>query len=189
MALGKLIKRREKQMKPKNIFLIVLMLLTFLTGCASGTKAAVQKESSNIGQQRETKAAAKESKTETGEPADMNKEKMVIKVSSGETEILFALNESSACKSFYRQLPLTVPVENYSNNEKIFQPPKKLDCSSVQEGDCPVGSIAYFSPWNNICMYYGNAPRYSGLYVMGKAVKGAGQIGKLSGKIKIEAVK
>ena len=44
MALGKLIKRREKQMKPKNIFLIVLMLLTFLTGCASGTKAAVQKE-------------------------------------------------------------------------------------------------------------------------------------------------
>ena len=167
MALGKLIKRREKQMKPKNIFLIVLMLLTFLTGCASGTKAAVQKENGNIGQQTETKAAAKESKT----------------------EILFALNESSACKSFYRQLPLTVPVENYSNNEKIFQPPKKLDCSSVQEGDCPVGSIAYFSPWNNICMYYGNAPRYSGLYVMGKAVKGAGQIGKISGKIKIEAVK
>ena len=181
-------------MKPKNIFLIVLMLLTFLTGCASGTKAAVQKENGNIGQQTETKAVAKKSKTETGEPADMNKKKMVIKVSSGETEILFALNESSACKSFYRQLPLTVVVENYSNNEKIFQPPKKLDCSSVQEGDCPVGSIAYFSPWNNICMYYGNAPRYSGLrysglYVMGKAVKGAGQIGKLSGKIKIEAVK
>ena len=142
------------------------MLLTFLTGCASGTKAAVQKENGNIGQQTETKAAAKENKTETGEPADMNKEKMVIKVSS-----------------------LTVVVENYSNNEKIFQPPKKLDCSSVQEGDCPVGSIAYFSPWNNICMYYGNAPRYSGLYVMGKAVKGAGQIGKLSGQIKIEAVK
>ena len=86
-------------------------------------------------------------------------------------------------------MPLTVAVENYSNIEKIFQPPKKLDCSSVQEGDCPVGSIAYFSPWNNICMYYGNAPRYSGLYVMGKAVKGAGQIGKLSGQIKIEAVK
>ena len=119
----------------------------------------------------------------------MNKEKMVIKVSSGETEILFALNESSACKSFFRQLPLTVEVENYRNNAKIFQPPKKLDCSSVQEGDCPVGSIAYFSPWNNVCMYYGDAPRYSGLYVMGKAVKGAGLIAKLSGKIKIEAVK
>ena len=175
-------------MKPKNIFLIVLMLRTFLTGCASGTKAAVQKENSNIGQQTETKAAAKENKTETGEPADMNKEKMVIKVSSGETEILFALNESSACKSFYRQLPLMVAVENYSNNEKIFQPSKKLDCSNAQEGACPVGSIAYFSPWNNVCLYYGDMSRYPGLYVMGKAVSGTEQIRNIKGKVKIEAV-
>ena len=112
---------------------------------------------------------------------------MLIRVVAGDKEILFALNDSSASRSLYRQLPLAIAIENYSNNEKVFQAPKKLNCEKVQEGDCPAGSIGYFSPWNNVCLFYGDAPRYPGLYVLGKAVKGDGQIRALSGKIKIEA--
>ena len=111
-----------------------------------------------------------------------------IKVVANGKEIVFALNDTSVSRSFYAQLPLTVAVENYSNNEKIFQPPRKLDCSKAQEGACPVGSIAYFSPWNNVCLYYGDMSRYPGLYVMGKAVSGTEQIRNIKGKVKIEAV-
>ena len=110
-----------------------------------------------------------------------------IKVVANGKEIVFALNDTSVSRSFYAQLPLTVAVENYSNNEKIFQPPKKL-VGKAQEGACPVGTIAYFSPWNNVCMYYGDMSRYSGLYVMGKAVSGTEQIRNIKGKVKIEAV-
>ena len=112
-----------------------------------------------------------------------------IKVVANGKEIVFALNDTSVSRSFYAQLPLTVAVENYSNNEKIFQPPKKLDCSKVQEGACPVGTIAYFSPWNNVCLYYGDMSRYPGLYVMGKAVSGTEQIRNITGKVKIETIR
>lgn len=34
--------------------------------------------------------------------------------------IVFQLNDSIAAKALYEQLPLSIQVENYSNNEKIF---------------------------------------------------------------------
>ena len=113
-------------------------------------------------------------------------EEMKVKVSFSGTAIVFALNGSSVSRSFWEQLPMTVGVENYGGNEKIFQAPRKLDTGSPVEGPCPAGSIAYFSPWNNVCMYYGDAPRYPGLYVMGRAVSGAGEIGRITGTITIE---
>ena len=42
------------------------------------------------------------------------------------------------------------------------------------EGDCPAGTLAFFSPWGNVVMFYGAASRYSGLYILGKAIEGAG---------------
>lgn len=114
---------------------------------------------------------------------------MKIKVSDGTNTVTFELNETSAAKSLYQMLPMDVSVENYSNNEKIFYPTTTVaygaDCV---EGDCPAGTLALFSPWGNVVMYYGAASRYSGLYIMGKAVEGADLIRHLSGTIHIEAV-
>lgn len=74
-----------------------------------------------------------------------------------------------------------------AKNEKVFEPSQKLDVSNVWEGSCPTGSIAYFSPWNNIAMYYGDAPEYKGLYPMGTAMAGVEQIGELAGRVTITA--
>lgn len=114
---------------------------------------------------------------------------MMIKVSDGTNTITYELNETSAAKSLYQMLPLEVTVQNYSNNEKIFYPPTAIsygaDCI---EGDCPAGTLALFSPWGNVVMYYGAANRYSGLYILGKAVNGANNISRLTGTIRVEAV-
>ena len=114
---------------------------------------------------------------------------MKIRVSDGTNDITFELNETSAAKSLYGMLPLEVKVENYSNNEKIFYPPTTVsygdDCI---EGDCPAGTLALFSPWGNVVMYYGAASRYSGLYILGQAVEGADNIQNLTGTIRVEAV-
>ena len=112
---------------------------------------------------------------------------MKMRVASGNIEVIFELNNTSAAKSLYNQLPLTIDVENYGGNEKIFYP-EKLDCSDVIEGDCPAGTPAYFSPWGNVVMYYAPASEYPGLYILGETTKGAGNIGRLSGKTEITKV-
>lgn len=114
---------------------------------------------------------------------------MKIKVTDGANIIIYELNETSAAKSLYQMLPLEVTVENYSNNEKIFYPPTAVsygaDCI---EGDCPAGTLALFSPWGNVVMFYGAASRYSGLYILGKAVEGVNKVSSLTGTIRLEAV-
>ena len=184
-----------KHRKVWQMLLTILLMGVMFAGCASaGTKTANNNGNTSSTQKtEETSGAVKKEaaeKKENGEKGTaMSDTSLKIKVVANGKEIVFALNDTSVSRSFYAQLPLTVAVENYSNNEKIFQPSKKLDCSNAQEGACPVGSIAYFSPWNNVCLYYGDAPRYSGLYVMGKAVSGTEQIRNITGKVKIEVVR
>lgn len=112
---------------------------------------------------------------------------MRICVRSNGYEVVFELNDSAAAKSLYAQLPLTIAVENYSNNEKIFYPPQKLDTENAVDADPVVGSLAYFSPWDNVVMYYGGASPYPGLYALGEAISGAENIKNLSGDIEITA--
>ena len=114
---------------------------------------------------------------------------VMIKISDGVNSITYELNQTSAALSLYEMLPLEVTVQNYGNNEKIFYPSTAVsygaDCI---EEDCPAGTLALFSPWGNIVMYYGPANRYSGLYILGKAVEGADKISSLSGTIRVEAI-
>ena len=111
--------------------------------------------------------------------------KMKIRVSDGKNNVIFELNDSSAAKSLYEMLPIKTDVENYSNNEKIFYPTDPLDTSDVSEGDGPFGSLAYFSPWGNVVMYYSPCKKYTGLYLMGVATSGSNDIEQLSGTITI----
>lgn len=108
-----------------------------------------------------------------------------IIVTNGDIHIEFRLNDTSAAVSLLNQLPFSANIENYGNNEKIFHPSESLDTTSVQEGDCPVGTLAYFSPWGNLVMYYGSASRYHGLCILGHAVSGAEDIEKISGTINL----
>ena len=85
------------------------------------------------------------------------------------------------------RLPRTIPLG--PNNEKIFYPPTAVNYGSdCIEGDCPAGTLALFSPWGNVVMYYGPDSRYSGLYILGKAIEGADNIRNLSGTIRVEVV-
>ena len=162
------------------VFFAVVFQLLLFTGC---TFSNTDQNGSNNLESKQEEGLPSNSSDDTAKAEDV----MKIKVSSEHAEVIFELNDSSASKSFYEQLPLTVSVENYGKNEKVFEPSQKLDVSNVWEGSCPTGSIAYFSPWNNIAMYYGDAPEYKGLYPMGTAVDGAGKIGELAGSVTITA--
>ncbi|MBQ9471133.1 MAG: hypothetical protein IJU72_09320 [Bacteroidales bacterium] len=110
---------------------------------------------------------------------------MFIAVSDGSRTVVFRLNGTPVARSLYDQLPIEVPVSDYSTNEKVFSPPAPLSTIGGIESDCPVGTMAYFAPWRNVAMYYGPASRYSGLYIVGEATEGVEHIAALAGTIRV----
>lgn len=111
---------------------------------------------------------------------------MKIRVTDGVRTVTFVLNGSPAAKSLYDQLPLSVKVEDYSDDEKIFYP-KKLDTSKAVNANARRGTLAYFAPWGDAVMFYRDFGSYRGLYELGRAVSGVEAIELLSGTIKITA--
>lgn len=123
-----------------------------------------------------------ESKIETGK----GENEMLIHIQGENNEsIIFKLNGSTAAKSLYDQLPMTIEVENYSSNEKIFYPLNKLDISNTPMAKGPAGTLAYYEPWGDVVMYYGNCGGANGLYALGEAITNGEQIQLLSGMIEI----
>ena len=111
---------------------------------------------------------------------------MKIRVTANNKTTVFELNNSQAAKDLYAQLPLSIKVENYSDNEKIFYPPKKLSTTDTPKADAKTGTLAYYAPWGNVVMFYGNFGSASGLYELGYAVSGSEHINTITGTIHIE---
>lgn len=112
---------------------------------------------------------------------------MLIQVHTENKNItVFKLNDSSAARGLYAQLPLTIKVEDYSSNEKIFYPPKKLGTANTPLADAKAGTLAYFAPWGNVVLFYDRFGSYKGLYALGEAISGAEYIRHMSGTIRVE---
>ena len=114
---------------------------------------------------------------------------MKISVSDGKTTIVYELNGSEQSIALYGQLPVKVQIENYSTNEKIFYPQEKLPLKNGIEGSGDSGTLAYFSPWGNVVLFYGKFNEYPGLFILGKAASGAENIKDLSGSVNVEVEK
>lgn len=125
----------------------------------------------------ETTATAEAATTEAAEEA------MRIKVETNGNEIIFELNNSQAAKDLYRQLPMTVENEDFSNNEKTFYPPEKLDINDAPATDGSVGTLAYYEPWGDVVLFYGTYRSNDALYALGKVVSGSEYISEISGEM------
>lgn len=111
---------------------------------------------------------------------------MHIQVTSNSHTTVFKLNNSTAAKALYDQLPMFIEVEDYGKKEKIFYPPKKLDTSNTPSTDAKAGTLAYYAPWGDVVMFYKPFGSVSGLYELGQAVSGSEYIHEMTGKIHIE---
>ena len=67
----------------------------------------------------------------TTETEETDMESTQIAVTCGDVQVVYALNDSPAAQSLLSQLPLTVEVEDFSTNEKVFYPPQELDTSDT----------------------------------------------------------
>lgn len=123
--------------------------------------------------------------TVTGKKKTTTAKGSKITVISGKYTVTYQLNNSQAAKELYAQLPLTLEVENYSDNEKIFYPPKELKTGGTPKSEGKKGSLSYYEPWGDVVMFYQSAESASDLYELGTVISGEEHISRLSGKITI----
>lgn len=142
-------------------------------------------ELSSLEQQTEEATDAMEESAAEKATEEKEPEAMKIKVASEEYEIVYELNRSRAAKELYTQLPLTLEVIDFSTNEKTFYPPETLDVSDAPPANAGKGTLAYYSPWENVVMFYDHFGEGSNLYELGKAVSGTEDIEKLAGTITV----
>lgn len=165
------------------------ILLFLLSACSSNSKQ--QPENKYLNQTdpavAETQISSAEKMTSEADENIVNELQIRVEGEEGQN-IVFQLNDSSAANTLYEQLPLSISVENYSHNEKIFYPPDELDTSDTPLAEGPAGTLAYYAPWGNVVLYYGECGGAGGLYALGKAVSGTDQIETLSGEIRLETV-
>lgn len=183
MISGKTMRRSKLKIK---IVVIInsLILIMLLTACNNKEKASSTNQPLETSQSlKSTIAPVIEDDTSVSETLSSKQIRITTKEGNS---ILFQLNATRAAESFYNQLPLSVWVDNYSNNEKIFFPPKKLDISNTPLAEGPAVSLAYYEPWGDIAIYYGTCDGASGLYALGKALSGIEYISQMAGEIYID---
>lgn len=111
-----------------------------------------------------------------------------LSVQWGENRVVYALNDSPAARSLLEQLPLTMEVEDYSTNEKIFYPPRPLETQETSVAEGGAGTLAYYEPWGDVVMFYGDYNVNSALYELGRIVSGGELVSQMSGVITIDTM-
>ena len=127
----------------------------------------------------------------TDEVSHSRRETMNIRMTMASQIITASLEESDSARDFFAMLPLTLPLEDYAETEKIAYLPRKLTTQTAPEGiDPQVGDIAYYAPWGNLAIYYRDFGYSSGLIRLGRITSGLDALtAQPSGTLTIEAVK
>ena len=160
----------------KKIILASLMMVICFTLSACGAQNNSATEKDNV---------ASEQNSEQVNNANQDTAKQIKITDTNGNEIIFALNDSQAAKDLYAQLPLEIDVKDYSDNEKIFYP-KELNTKNTPLAENKIGTLAYYAPWKDVVMFYGEFRQNDQLFKLGEVVSGGEVIPNLSGKIKIE---
>lgn len=100
--------------------------------------------------------------------------------------LTLTLEDNSAAKSLLSQLPLTLTFEDYNGTEKIAYLPEGLDLSDAPDScDPDVGTLAYYAPWGNLCIFYQDFRYSEGLVPLGKLEGDMGLLAAMDGSFSV----
>ncbi|MFG2353232.1 cyclophilin-like fold protein [Streptomyces sp. NPDC048521] len=139
--------------------------------------------SSSASEPASPQASSAPATTSPGRTTAMN-----IRLTINGHRISATLNDSPTARDFAAQLPLTLPLRDFHQAEKIADLPRKLSTSGAPEGADPeVGDLAYYAPWNQLATYYRDAPYAAGLAPLGHMADGGAEQLATADEITIEA--
>jgi hypothetical protein len=79
------------------------------------------------------------------------------------------LLDNATARDLASLLPLELPLQDYASTEKIAHPPRKLSVAGAPAGTAAdVGDIAYYAPWGNLAIFYGESGYAQGLVKLGR---------------------
>lgn len=165
----------------KKIILLLSLLITtiFFTACSAESQTTNNTTNTNVA----TTTSSNQPETNT------NTNQKIIKLTTSNNDIVtLELNNSPAANDLYNQLPLSINLENYSNNEKIFYPPQKLSVENTPKATPQIGTLAYYEPWGDVVIFYNDFRANNDLYELGHVISGEDIVSELSGTVTIEAI-
>lgn len=163
----------------KKIFLLLsLLLMTFsLTACNAQVEPTQDNTTANTNVKTTTETTSTSTQT-----------KIIKLTTTNNQTIEIELNNSPAANDLYNQLPLSIDLEDYSTNEKIFYPPNKLNTESTPKATPKIGTLAYYEPWGDVVIFYDDFRANNDLYELGHVISGGDIVSELSGTVTIEAM-
>jgi len=138
----------------KHFKLITLLLLIFtlvLSGCS----------------QKNTKNTNKTSPTKVSATNKQSQQKIVVTINGQKLQA--HLNDSSAAKTFAKELPTTLNFRDFADMpEKVADLNHSLPTKGMSDGHAGTkGSIGYWSPQQRIVFYWGTESYYKGIHIIG----------------------
>jgi len=112
---------------------------------------------------------------------------MKVKITSQGHVATFQLYDTQGAKDFYRQLPLTLELENFRDAQWMFYPPKKLSVTADEAyHDGKRGELSYYAPWGDAFMLYKDFYAGDEMHRLGVGLSGIDDIAAMSGGAVIE---
>jgi hypothetical protein len=91
-----------------------------------------------------------------------------VRVIFDEIVLEATLWDNPAAQSLVEQLPLTVPFEDYGQQEKVGTPPRPLSMDGMPAGDDPEPlDIGYYAPSGVLVLYYADVGYFTGIARLG----------------------
>jgi hypothetical protein len=142
-------------------FAFFVSVLILLTGCFTHTDNTADQsvKQPEINVEVKSSTASEMFMTETPEqPAEDDTLYILLTFDGG--EVLVSLADNVAAKSWYAQLPLTLPFEEFRSWHIICRVPDAISTEGMTVGNDPdIGDISLHIPWNALVFYY---DEYSG---------------------------
>lgn len=92
-----------------------------------------------------------------------------IRVMVGETVLQATLWDNPTARSLIDQLPVTVPFDDFGQQEKIGTPPRPLSMDGMPAGDDPEPlDIGYYAPHGVLVLYYADVGYFPGIARLGR---------------------
>jgi hypothetical protein len=115
-----------------------------------------------------------------------------IQITIGEQRFDATLTESAAARDLVAQLPVTIDMVDHGQVEKTGRLPAPLSLEGQPAGADPdVGDLGYYTPGNDLVLYYGDQSYFPGIVILGRLDGDAAQrISRLDGPVtaRVEAL-
>ena len=114
------------------------------------------------------------------EITEMNERRTIRFLLDDGSEIIVALNDNPAADALYDMLPLELTFEEFNGTEKIAYLPEELPTDGSPDScDPDVGSLCYYIPWGNLCLFYQDFRHSESLVPLGTVISGAEMLEQL----------